>query len=204
MTRGAPSSGVGILSRRPITHGRLLIGTPASAEGRGTRMRPLVSGRTYGQRFTAGHAPPSTSPVTRALYIARARAARGVVGCDWNQPVEWMRRTSTRIYRGVGVLGLLIPHRLRPTAASHVDVGSDHLTCDVKMLVPKRGGGVTVVIVRMINAQGVSEGRPWDEIAAAIRKPSRWGDVDVWLLCEIAWADLEAIAVEHDLHALHY
>lgn len=204
MTRGAPSSGVGILSRRPITHGRLLIGTPASREGRGTRMRPLVQGRTYGLPVTAGHAPPGTSPITRAAYIARARAARGVVGADWNVSAAFMRRTSVRVYRGVGVLGMLIPMRLRPSAAASVDVHSDHRTCDVKVLVPIRGGGVRVVIFRVLNAQGVSEPAPWDEIAAGIAKPSKWGQVDVWLLCEIAWADLESIAVQAGLHALHY
>lgn len=168
------------------------------------RMRPLVSGRTYGLRFTAGHAPPKTSPVAQALYIARARLSRGIVGCDWNSTVAFMRRTSLRTYRGVGVLGLLIPRRFKVSRAAGVDVDSDHRTCDVRVRVRRRRGGWRTIVVRVVNAEGVSERAPWDEIAAAIRKPSKWGPVDVWLLCEIAWADLDAIAVDAGLHALHY
>lgn len=60
------------------------------------------------------------------------------------------------------------------------------------------------VVLRVVNAQGVSERRPQDEITAGILEPSVYGEVNVWLLCEIAWADLEGIARKHGLHALHY
>lgn len=136
--RGSPDAGVGILSRKPITKARKLRGTVATREGRGVRDRPLVSGRTFGVRFTAGHAPPASSPVARGLFIARARLARGVVGCDWNRGKAWMRASSRRLYRGVGVLGVLVPRRLSPSRASSRYVGSDHLTCDVRLLVPVR------------------------------------------------------------------
>lgn len=60
------------------------------------------------------------------------------------------------------------------------------------------------IVIRIVNAENVSESRPQDEINAAITVPSVYGHVDVWLLCEIAWADLDRIAEAHGLHALHY
>lgn len=60
------------------------------------------------------------------------------------------------------------------------------------------------IVIRVVNAEGVSEPVPRDEIVAGITVPSVYGQVDVWLLCEIAWADLDRIAEAHGLHALHY
>lgn len=136
--RGSADAGVGILSRLPIAKAGLLVGTLATSEGRGVRMRPLVTGRTYGMQFTAGHAPPPTSPVARSVYIARARLVPGVVGCDWNQPVRWMEETSRRNYRGIGVLGVLVPKRYGVSHARPVDVDSDHAAVDVMVIRPAR------------------------------------------------------------------
>lgn len=140
--RGSAEAGVGILSREPITDGAQLVGTLANREGRGTRMRPLVTGKTCGVWVTAGHAPPPTSPIARAAYIMRALLRRGVVGCDWNVIPKRMRtlvaKRGRRTYRGIGVVGLVVPRRFRPSVAVGVRVGSDHLAVDVKLLVPVR------------------------------------------------------------------
>lgn len=57
-------------------------------------------------------------------------------------------------------------------------------------------------VIRVFNAEGASEAAPWDEVEAAITTPSELGEIAVWLGCELAWADLEAIARRHDLHHL--
>lgn len=130
---GSPEAGVGIVSRALIRKRRTLIGSARTSEGGGIRMRPFASAKTGGLWFHAGHAPPPRSPVARAVYIARARALRGAVGCDWNQPPQWMRRTSLRRYRGIGVLGLLVPVAWKSTHAQAVEIGSDHPAVDVRL-----------------------------------------------------------------------
>lgn len=129
-TRGSAEAGVGILSRRPISSPRMRVG---SRPVPGVRMRPLVTGRTYGLTVTAGHAPPPRTPVARALYLARVRAIGGVVGLDANQRPSWMRRSFVRKYRGIGVLGLLVPRRFRASKAVGVGIGSDHAAVDVRI-----------------------------------------------------------------------
>lgn len=126
--RGSAEAGVGILSRRPITAPRMRVG---SRPVPGVRMRPLVTGRTYGVKVTAGHAPPSRTAAARALYLAQVGIAGGVVGCDFNSTPRYMRHAFARKYRGVGVLGLLVPMRYQASRAIGVKVGSDHLAVDV-------------------------------------------------------------------------
>jgi len=108
---------------------REAMATPAA--GYGIRMRPILSGSTLGARVTAVHAPPARAPIARAAYIARARTRRGLIGGDWNRRPRWMRRTSTRTYRGIGVLGALVPRRWAALPATPVDIASDHLAVDV-------------------------------------------------------------------------
>lgn len=57
-------------------------------------------------------------------------------------------------------------------------------------------------VIRVFNAEGASESKPWDEVSAAILVPSKLGRVDVWLGCELAWADLETIGERHQLYTL--
>ena len=132
---GSPAAGVAIASRAPIRSARSLVGSVA---GSGIRMRPILSGSTLGGRFTAVHAPPARAPLSRARYVARARTRRGLVGGDWNRRPRWMRRTSTRTYRGIGVLGALVPRHWAASKASGVDIGSDHPAVDVVVRVPAR------------------------------------------------------------------
>lgn len=131
---GSPEAGVAIASRLPIKKRTMALGSPRTSEGGGIRMRPLAGAKTGGLWVWAGHAPPPRSPIARALYIARARACRGAVGADWNQPPTWMRRTSARRYRGIGVLGLLVPVRWKASTAKPVDIGSDHPAVDVRLV----------------------------------------------------------------------
>lgn len=126
--RGSAEAGVGILSRRPIGEPAILTG---SRPVPGVRMRPFATGRTYGVRVTAGHAPPGRTPDARSAYLSRLRKLGGVVGLDANQRPRWMRDYYLRQYRGIGVLGLLIPLRYRASKAVGVDVGSDHDAVDV-------------------------------------------------------------------------
>lgn len=130
---GSPAAGVAIASRAPIRSARSLVGSVA---GFGIRMRPVLSGSTLGARVTAVHAPPARAPLSRARYIARARTRRGLVGGDWNRRPGWMRRTSTRTYRGIGVLGVLVPRHWAASKASGVDIGSDHPAVDVVVHIP--------------------------------------------------------------------
>lgn len=132
-TSGSPEAGVAIVSRLPIDKRSMAVGSARTSEGGGIRMRPLVGGKIAGLWFWSGHAPPPRSPIARALYIARARACRGSLGADWNSDPKWMRRTSTRKYRGEGVLGLLTPRRLKVSRARTVPIGSDHLAVDVRI-----------------------------------------------------------------------
>lgn len=131
--RGSPEAGVAIALCTFDTLSR-----PALAVGSrpvlGVRMRPLVSARAYGAKWTTGHAPPPRTPVARALYLARVRATGGIVGLDSNQSPAWMRRSFVRKYRGIGVLGVLVPRRWQASEAHPVDIGSDHLAVDVRLV----------------------------------------------------------------------
>lgn len=132
-TAGSPEAGVAIVSRLPIRKRTSVLGSARTSEGGGIRMRPLVGAKTGGLWFWSGHAPPPRSPIARAVYIARARACRGAVGADWNSTPRWMRRTSARQYRGIGVLGLLVPLRYKASDAKPINVGSDHAAVDIQL-----------------------------------------------------------------------
>lgn len=130
--QGSPEAGVAIATRvrGSLTAPAVQVGTSRVP---GVRMRPLVSATIAGVRFTAGHAPPSRTPLARALYIARARACPGVVGGDWNRDPRWMRRTSTRRYLGAGVLGVLVPRDIPASGPRTLRIGSDHKAVDVRL-----------------------------------------------------------------------
>ena len=132
---GSAEAGVAIASRRPLRRPRLIVGSEATPEGGGIRMRPFVSARSYGVRWNAGHAPPPRAPGARADYLVRARSLAGVVGADWNVEPAEMRRAFARQYRGHGVLGLLVPANISVSKARTVGIGSDHPAVDVELMV---------------------------------------------------------------------
>lgn len=133
--RGAAEAGVAIAARRPLLRPSMAVG---SRPVPGVRMRPLVSARAFGVKWTAGHAPPPRTPAARALYLARVRATSGIAGGDFNQAPGWMRGSFVRKYCGDGVLGLLIPRRFKASKAASVDIGSDHPAVDVVVHLPVR------------------------------------------------------------------
>lgn len=136
-TRGSSAAGVGMASRRPIRRLGAVVGTRATSEGGGIRTRTLIGGRTFHAPWWIGHAPPGRSPIARAAFIAAALLLRGVVGCDWNRAVAWMKSaTGRRQYRGIGVLGMRFPRSWRVSAAWPVDVDSDHAGVDVEVWIP--------------------------------------------------------------------
>jgi hypothetical protein len=135
--RGTAEAGVGMASRRPIRQFPTIIGTRATREGGGIRARTLIGGRTFHAPWWVGHAPPGRSPIARAAFIAAALVLTGVIGCDWNRAVAWMKKTTgRRQYRGIGVLGMRFPRTWRVSAAWPVDVDSDHDGVDVEVWIP--------------------------------------------------------------------
>lgn len=132
--RGSAEAGVGILSRTPLRRPRFRIGSRA---GRGVRLRGLLSGRTRGKKWTAGHAPPGRNPVLRAAYLAAVALVGGFVGLDANQLPEWMRQRFERRYASAPgqVLGLLVPRGVKIRHVQLVDIGSDHFALDVEVWV---------------------------------------------------------------------
>lgn len=131
---GSPEAGVGIVSRLPIVKRSTAVGSARTSEGGGIRMRPFARGKVRRLPWlSAGHAAPPRAPVARALYLARARTLPGIVGADWNSAPRWMRQNFVRQYRGIGVLGLLVPRTWKVSVAHSVDVGSDHPAVDVRI-----------------------------------------------------------------------
>lgn len=135
---GSPEAGVAVVSRLPMMARRPVTGSPATREGGGIRMRPILGVRLGRASAWSVHAPPARAPLARALYLARVRACRGLVGGDFNSPPRWMRGTYVRKYRGHGVLGLLIPRHWSASKATTVDIGSDHEAVDVLVRIPSR------------------------------------------------------------------
>ena len=134
-TRGSAEAGVGILSRHPIRQPVFRVGSRAVP---GVRMRPFCTGRTAGFPVTAAHAPPKRTPVAQRLYLRQVRKIGGLVAGDFNQTPRQMRRRYKRRYRGVGVLGVLVPRRWKVSSARAVDVGSDHKAVDVRVTKGRR------------------------------------------------------------------
>lgn len=142
---GSPESALGISVRRSCAHlttPGLDVGSPATREGRGIRMRPILRARIYFDRqtphvwsrpFAVGHAPPARAPIARARYLANfARTkAFGKAG-DLNIWHRWAARLlGNKRVHSVGVLHLALPRWIPQTKAARIDVGSDHPAFDV-------------------------------------------------------------------------
>lgn len=131
--RGSAEAGVGILSRRPIKRPSLLRAVMATREGGGIRMRPICSGRTYGLSVSAVHAHPKRAPIAQRAYMARVRLTGGVIGGDFNLVPREMGSRFARKYRGIGVLGALVPRKYSVSRAVGVGIGSDHPAVDIRL-----------------------------------------------------------------------
>lgn len=99
-------------------------------------------------------------------------------------------------YRGIGVLGAVLPERLIVSDAYPVDIDSDHKAVDVRVLI----GGERLVL-RIANCEGVSERRPGDEARLALEKPGHFGLPDVVLFSEVSWLDVVELARRSGWHA---
>lgn len=87
---------------------------------------------------SATHAPPDRTPAEQDDYLDDYRDTPGVIGGDHNEHPGQMRGEFSRKYRGIGVLGLLVPRRFKASQARAVRVGSDHLGIDSVLRLPVR------------------------------------------------------------------
>lgn len=132
---GSPEAGVAIAAMWQITFLASVLGSP---EGEGIRRRPILGALCGLLRLWACHAPPGYAPVRQALYLARLRARRGLVGGDMNKTPRWMRAAYGRKVRGAEVMCLLVPATWRASKAVPVALGSGHPGVDIKVHVPRR------------------------------------------------------------------
>lgn len=58
------------------------------------------------------------------------------------------------------------------------------------------------IVVRSVNAEGVSERHPEDEVRLGLTKPGRYGVPNVWAFCEVSFCDVVRIARSLDLYAI--
>lgn len=135
---GSPEAGVAIAALWPIELLRLIVGSPATSEGGGIRMRPLLGALCGRLRLWAVHAPPGRAPRARALFLSRVRPRRHLVGGDMNRSLRWVQRLTGRKVRGAEVMCLVLPPLWRATAARPVNVGTSHPALDIKVWVPRR------------------------------------------------------------------
>lgn len=144
---GSEQAGVAIAVNAETGHRlgrqRLEVGSQRTSEGGGIRMRPLVSDLvsvrgSKPKRFRSTHAAPPRAPKARQRMLAAIRRLGGFIGGDLNTRLGRLRQLLTRKVRGEGVLALLVPRGIRCSAASTVEIGSDHLAVDVVVYLPVR------------------------------------------------------------------
>lgn len=143
---GSPEAGVAIAYRRDIFKAEeptLFVGSEATSEGGGIRMRPGLTVRlwTEGDRtglFTAGHVPPKRARDAAGRYLSRFLRVGGLRGGDVNTDPSEMRKKARSKYRAIEVLGLLVPKHMKARKATPVNIGSDHPAVDVPVLLPRR------------------------------------------------------------------
>lgn len=145
--RGSASAGVAIAYRRDIFRAeepQLFIGSAATSEGGGIRMRPGLTVRLWTRDdrtglFTAGHTPPKRATEAAKRYMRKFLRVGGLTGGDVNtDPAEMRKLAKGRKYRAIKVLGLLVPKKIKARKPRPVDIGSDHPAVDVQVFLPKR------------------------------------------------------------------
>lgn len=146
---GSPRAGVALChdrdhaARRNMV--RLKVGSPATSEGDGIRMRPILTERyafrdhdLYARPVDASaiHNPPGRAEKAQADFMADVYLTPGLICGDFNEPVDVMKRTTERQYRGIGVLGAIIPNWIEASTAWAVDIDSDHAGVDLLLRLP--------------------------------------------------------------------
>lgn len=146
---GSPRAGVALChdrrhaARRNAV--RFKVGSAATSEGDGIRMRPILTeryafhdGELYSRQVDASaiHNPPDRAPVAQADFMADVRNTPGLILGDFNENLATMKRATERQYRGIGVLGAIVPDWIEVSAAWPVDIDSDHAGVDLLLRVP--------------------------------------------------------------------
>lgn len=142
--RGDAAAGVALCLRRKTVD---LVGEPelvwASDAVRGeVRARPIIKARvsvrgSVAFPIAATHAPPDRTQRAQDDYHAVYKDVPGFIGGDHNDRPDQMRDAYRRSYRGLGVLGLLIPPRYPASTARAVKGVGDHLGVDVVSRQPR-------------------------------------------------------------------
>lgn len=144
--RDSPEAGVAIAYLRDTFKAeqpKMEVGSEATSEGGGIRMRPTLTVRLWTEDdrtglFTAGHVPPKRASEAAARYLRNLLRIGGLGGGDMNTDPEDMRDKSRRKYRAIEVLGLLVPKFMKAHRATPANIQSDHPAVDVPVLLPKR------------------------------------------------------------------
>lgn len=144
--KGSPEAGVAIAYRRDIFKAEeptLFVGSEATSEGGGIRMRPGLTVRLWTEDdqtgvFTAGHTPARRAVEAARKFMRKFLRVGGLAGGDLNHTAVEVRRMTRRKYRAVEVLGLLVPKFIKARKATPVNIGSDHPAVDVPVLLPRR------------------------------------------------------------------
>lgn len=144
--RGSPEAGVALSYLRDVFKAEeptLEVGSEATAEGDGIRMRPILTARLWTEDdrtglFSVGHVPPKRAPKAAAEFMRKFLRLGGVKGGDVNTDPKVMRARLKGKYRAVNVLGVAVPLEWDAKAAVPVNTGSDHLSVDVPMRLPRR------------------------------------------------------------------
>lgn len=144
---GSPEAGVAIAYRRDIFKAEeptLTVGSEATSEGGGIRMRPCLTVRLWTEDdrtglFTAGHTPPGRAWEAAKKFMRKFLRVGGLRGGDLNHTPAEVRAMARRSkYRAIEVLGLLVPKHIKARKATPVNIGSDHPAVDVPVWLPRR------------------------------------------------------------------
>lgn len=146
---GSPRAGVALCHDREhatrLHVVRFKVGSPATSEGGGIRERGILTERyafhdnellSREVDASAIHNPPGRAGKAQADFMADVRRTTGLILGDFNEDVATMKRTTERQYRGIGVLGAIIPDSLAASKAWPVDIDSDHAGVDILVRIP--------------------------------------------------------------------
>lgn len=145
----SPHAGVAICHNRRhverLHDVRFKVGSSATAEGGGIRMRPILTERyrafDHGVHardvdLSSVHNPPDRAARAQVDFMADVRLTGGIVAGDFNEAVTAMKDSTARQYRGIEVLGAIVPRWIDVSTAWPVDIGSDHEAVDVLLRIP--------------------------------------------------------------------